>query len=100
MMTKSRSVFGFQTGLAFLLAIGTAPALFAQDAQNYIVQFRAGVTAAARRAAVGNAGASAPGVYNGVSAPSGTVPHDRALRALQAPADLVGLGSDRVGFAH
>jgi len=99
MMTKSRSVFGFQTGLAFLLAIGTAPALFAQDAQNYIVQFRAGVTAAARRAAVGNAGASARVVYNGVSAASVRVPNDHALRALQARADVVAVVPDRVVFA-
>jgi len=98
-MTKSRSAFGFQAGLAFLLAVGTAPALFAQDAQNYIVQFRAGVTAAARRAAVGNAGASARVVYNGVSAASVRVPNDRAMRALQARADVVAVIPDRAVFA-
>jgi len=98
-MTNSRSAFGLQAGFTFLLAIGTAPALFAQDAQNYIVQFRAGVTPAARRAAVGNAGASARVVYNGVSAVSVRVPNDRALRALQGRADVLAVVPDRAVFA-
>ena len=99
-MTKSRSAFGVQTGLAFLLAIGSAQALFAQDSQDYIVQFRPGVTTAARRAAVGNAGAHARWVYDGVSAASVSVPNDRALRALQGHRDVVAVIPNRAVFAN
>ena len=98
-MTKSRSAFGVHTGLAFLLAIGSAQVLFAQDSQDYIVQFRAGVTAAARRAAVGNAGANARFVYAGVSAASVRVPNAQALRALQGRSDVVAVIPNRAVFA-
>ena len=99
-MTKLRSAFGVQTGLAFLLAIGSAQALFAQDSQDYIVQFRTGVTTAARRAAVGSAGAHARWVYDGVSAASVSVPNDRALRALQGHRDVVAVIPNRAVFAN
>jgi subtilisin len=98
-MTKSRLAFGVQ-GFAFLLAIGSAQMLFAQDSQDYIVQFRAGVTADARRAAVGNAGASARFVYAGVGAASVRVPNEHVLRALQAHRDVVSVVPNRAVFAY
>lgn len=99
-MTKPRSAFGLRTGIAFVVAIGSAQMLSAQDAQNYIVQFRAGVPAAARRAAVGNVGARARVVYAGISAASVRVPNDQVLRALQSHRDVVAVIPNRAVFAN
>jgi subtilisin len=98
-MTKSRLAFGFQVGaLAFLLVSGT-DAAFAQSSQNYIVQFRAGVNAAARRTAVGNSGAAVGHVFVGASAASVRVPNDQVLRALQRHPDVVSVVPNRPVFA-
>ena len=95
-MTKPKSAFA---ALTFLLASGAAQTLFAQDAQDYIVQFRPGTAAAARRAAVAEAGAAARFVYNGVSAASVRVTNEQALHALQSRPDVVAVIPNRALFA-
>ena len=62
---------------------GAATRVQAQDTQEYIVQFRDGTTAGARRAVAANAGASARFVYNRVAAATLRVPNGQALQALR-----------------
>jgi len=66
-MTKSRSAAAVAS-CVFALVSGSAHTLFAQGAQDYIVQFRPGVNAAARRTAVGNSRAAVGRVFVGTSA--------------------------------
>jgi subtilisin len=99
-MTKLRFAPGVPaSALALLLLSGSGQALFAQDSGTYIVQFRAHVVPAARRAAVEHAAATVGVVYSGISAASVRVPNERALRALQRHPDVVSVTPDRAVFA-
>ena len=100
-MTRSRFAFGFQAStLAVVLLLGAAQNLAAQGSQNYIVQFRAGVTNAARRTAVEQASAAVGTVFNGINAASVRVPNDRALLALQRHPDVLSVIPNRSVFAN
>jgi subtilisin len=78
-----------------LFAPGAAVRAYAQDAQEFIVQFRDGTTPAARRAAGVNAGAAVRFVYNRVPAATFHVPNERALSALRSNPAVVSIVPNR-----
>lgn len=95
-MTKSKSAFGVRaSACAFVMLLGGAHMLFAQEPQKYIVQFRPGVAPAARRTAAVKAGAAASVVYTGISAASVRVPNERVLRALEGNPDVMAVIPNR-----
>jgi subtilisin len=83
MSTSKRPSFYLVSTLVLLIVCGGAARVQAQDTQEYIVQFRDGTTAGARRAVAANAGASARFVYNRVAAATLRVPNGQALQALR-----------------
>jgi subtilisin len=68
---------------------------FAQEPQEYIVQFRSGTAPAARRAAAENAGAAVRVVYGRLSAVSIRVPNANALAALRQNPDVLSIVPNR-----
>jgi len=74
--------------------------VYAQGADEYIVQFRDGTPVAARRAAAGNAGATVRIVYNGVAAAALRVPNEQALSDLRSNPDVTSIVRNRLVSAH
>ena len=100
-MSTSKSAFlcGV-TALVLALMPAAAGPVYAQGAQEYIVQFRDGTPAGARRAAAANAGAAVRIVYNGVAAAALRVPNEQALSALRGNPDVTSIVPNRGVFAH
>ena len=98
-MSTSKSAFVCVTALSLLFAPGIAGRAHAQDAQEHIIQFRAGTPAAERRAAAANAGAAVRFVFAGTTAAAVRVPNDQALLALQRNPAVVSIVPNRRVFA-
>ena len=100
-MSTSKSAF-LCSGTALVLALMPAAAatVYAQDAQEFIVQFREGTPAATRRAAAANAGAAVRIVYNGVAAASVRVPNEQALSGLRGNPDVMSIVPNRAMSVH
>src|SRR5688572_25263858 len=100
-MSTSKSAFHCGvTALVLALMPAAAGTAYAQGADEYIVQFREGTPAAARRAAAANAGADVRIVYTGVAAAALRVPNEQALLALQGNPDVTSIVRNRPVSAH
>jgi len=100
-MSTSKSAFHCGvTALVLALMPAAAGPVYAQGAQEFIVQFREGTPAAVRRAAAADAGASVGIVFNGVAAATVRVPNDQALAALQRHRDITSIVPNRLMSAH
>jgi len=98
-MSTSKSAFGV-TALVLALMPAAAGPVYAQGAQEFIVQFREGTPAGVRRAAAADAGASVRIVFNGVAAATVRVPNDQALAALQRHRDITSIVPNRLMSVH
>jgi subtilisin family serine protease len=100
-MSTSKSAFHCGvTALVLALMPAAAGTVYAQGADEYIVQFREGTPAAARRAAAADAGAGVRIVYTGVAAAALRVPNEQALLALQGHPDVTSIVRNRPVSAH
>jgi len=100
-MTTSKSAFlGGLTAVVVALMPGVVMPAYAQGTDEYIVQFRDGTPAAARRAAAANAGADVRIVYTATAAVALRVPNERALRALEADPEVTSVIRNRAMSAH
>ena len=100
-MSISKSAcLGGVTALVMALMPGAVPSVHAQGAEEYIVQFRDGTPAAARRAAAANAGADVRVVFTGTAAVAVRVPNERALQALEADPEVTSIVRNRRMSAH
>jgi subtilisin family serine protease len=100
-MSTSNSALPLRvTAVVLALMPVTAGAVYAQGAQEFIVQFRDGTPVGARRAAAADAGAAVRVVYNGIAAAAVRVPNDQALSALQRNPDVTSVIPNRPVFAH
>jgi len=88
------------SALALVLLNSTESRLYAQGAEEYIVQFRNGTPPAARLVAAANAGAAVRFVYSGVSAAAVRVANEQALIALQRNPAVVSIVPNRPVFAY
>jgi subtilisin len=79
---------------------GSAQIVLAQGAQDYIVRFRDGANAAARAAAVRNAGAVLGFTFHRVHAAAVRVPNAIALAALQNDPSVLAVIPNRPVFAY
>ena len=99
-MIKRSALFSSSAALALVLANSTVGPLYAQGAEEYIVQFESGTSPAARRVAAANAGAAIRVVYIGVSAAALRVPNQQALAALQRNPVVLSIVPNRPVFAY
>ena len=100
-MSTSKSAFNCAvTALVLALMPAAAGTVYAQGADEFIVQFREGTPVAARRAAAANAGAGVRIVYTGVAAAALRVPNEQALLALQGNPDVTSIVRNRPVSAH
>jgi subtilisin family serine protease len=86
--------------LALMFVPFVATPAYAQGADEYIVHFRGGTTAAARQAAAADAGAAVRFVYRNVAAMAVRVPNEQALAALRRRADVASIVLNRAVRAH
>jgi subtilisin len=87
--------------VAVLLVMqGTAGVVLAQGAENYIVRFREGTTAAARAAVVRGAGAALGVNFGRVNAAAVRVPNTNALTALLNNPSVLAVIPNRPVFAY
>jgi subtilisin family serine protease len=94
--TKSAALVCLAATVALFSA--TRPAL-AQDGQDFIVTFRAGVTPAGHGNAAANAGGTVRRSFNGVNAASVRVPNAAALARLTADPSVLSVVPNREVFA-
>jgi len=100
-MSISKSVFlGGVAALVLGLVPGAVGSAHAQGAEEYIVQFREGTPAAARRAVAANAGAEVRIVFTGIPAAALRIPNERALQALEADPQVTSIVRNRPMAAH
>jgi subtilisin len=85
--------------VAFLI-YGSAHAVFAQGAEDYIVRFREGANAGARATVVRNAGAALGFNFHRVSAAAVKVPNAKTLAALQNDPSVLAVIPNRPVFAY
>ena len=99
-MDFSRLLSRFAVAAMGLMFFTPESLLYAQGADEYIVQFQDGTTAAVRRAAAAEAGAAVRRIYGSVSAAAVHAPNDRALEALRRNPTVVAIVPNRPVFAY